>query len=96
MGIVSCIMHTVVMLYWCIAYGGTNLLGDRHVELVLGQVLDLAGLEAGDLPAHVHHARVAAHVGDVRPAVTVQLPPDGSEVQPVLHLHLLEVDLKVK
>ena len=73
-----------------------HLFSHRHIQLILGQVLDLAGSEPRDLPPHAHHTGVPAHVGDVRPAVTVQLPPDGSEVQPVLHLHLLEVDLKVK
>ena len=70
------------------------LLSDRHVKLVLGQVLDLAGFEAGNLPPHAHHARVSADIGDVSSAVSVQLSPDGPEIQSLLRLHFFQIDLQ--
>ena len=70
------------------------LFGDGHVQLRLSEVLDLAGLEAGNLPPHAHHAGVPADVGDVRPAIALQLPGDSSQVNLLLHLHFLQVDLE--
>ena len=74
--------------------GANYLFSDRHVELVLGQVLDLAGFEAGNLPPHAHHARVSADIGDVSSAVSVQLSPDGPEIQSLLRLHFFQIDLQ--
>ena len=69
------------------------LLSDWHIKFILGQVLDLTGLQSSNLPSHTHHTRISADICDICSAVALQLPPYSPEVQPFLHLHLLQVDL---
>ena len=76
------------------ARGLKVLSGNRFVDLLLLDLLQLLQRLVFDGLAHAHHGRVPAKVGDVRAGIALEAVGDGVEVDIVLHFELAHIDFQ--